>query len=73
LDGLGQGAKIGEKERRVIYVSLIVIVALGVLEHLAAGQIYSVAALFLIVIVALGNIGYLYSRFKKSQNWITVE
>lgn len=60
------GTRMGEKQRRVIYVSLIVIVALGVMEHLTAGQIYSIVALFLIVIVALGNIYYLYSRFKKS-------
>jgi heme A synthase len=57
---------LGEKEGRVIYVSLIVVAALGVMEHLTAGQIYSIVALFLIVIVALGNIYYLYTRFKKS-------
>ena len=66
MDGPATRTRLGEKEGRVIYVSLIVVAALGVMEHLTAGQIYSIVALFLIVIVALGNIYYLYTRFKKS-------
>lgn len=67
MDGLGE-TKMGENTRRIIYLSLVIIVALAVLEHLTAGQTYSIAALFLIVIVALGNISYLHSRFRKSTN-----
>ncbi len=51
---------------RIIYVSLLVIVALAIATHLSTEKTSSLVTVFLIVIIALGNIGYLYRRFKKA-------
>jgi len=51
---------------RIIYISLLVIVALAIATHLSTEKTSSLVTVFLIVIIALGNIGYLYRRFKKA-------
>jgi len=53
-------------DRKVIYGSLLIVVVLAILYHLTAGQIYSLATIVLIVVIVLGNIGYLYARTKRS-------
>jgi hypothetical protein len=54
-------------DSKIIYGSLLIIVVLALLAHLTAGQIYSLATILLIIFVALGNIGYLYSKSKKTR------
>jgi predicted Na+-dependent transporter len=54
--------------RKIAYTSLLVIVALAIVTHLTSGQTYSLATVILVVFIALGNIGYLYSRSKKLEN-----
>jgi hypothetical protein len=54
-----------ENIRRIIYLSLVIMVGVAVLEHLTTGETYSTAVLLLMVIIALGNIGDLHRRFKK--------
>jgi len=56
--------RLSQIDRRIIYASLAIIMVLAVLGHLTTGETYSIATLLLIVFVALGNIGYLYSRSK---------
>ena len=56
----------GENTRRIIYLSVAVVLALGVLAHFTTGQVISSASLLVIVLVVIGNIGYLYSRSRKS-------
>jgi len=58
----GKKQRVSETELRLIYLSLIIIVVLAVLMQL---DIYSVGALFLIVIVAIANIVYFYNRSRK--------
>jgi hypothetical protein len=50
---------------RIIYVSLLIIVALAIASNLATERTLSILSGFLIVIIALGNIGYLYRKVKK--------
>ena len=57
--------RISDTERRLIYLSLIVIVVLAVLMQYGLQDIYSLVALFIIVVVAIGNIVYLYNRSRK--------
>lgn len=52
-------------DSRLIYASLLVIVVLALLTHLSTDKTQSLVTVFMIVIIALGNIGYLYGRFKK--------
>jgi hypothetical protein len=47
---------------RIIYTSLAIIIILALLNHLTRGETYSIATVLLIVFIALGNIGYLYSK-----------
>lgn len=49
-------------DRRIIYASLVIIMALAILNHLTVGQMISLATMLLILFIVLGNIGYLYSR-----------
>ena len=56
----------GENTRRIIYLSVALVVALGLLAHFTTGQIISSASLLIIGLVVIGNIGYLYGRSKKS-------
>jgi hypothetical protein len=48
----------------IIFVSLFLIIALGIIANLSIEDIYSILAIFLIILIALGNIGYLYSRLR---------
>ena len=55
----------GEIDPRIIYASLFVIAGVALISPLGASRASSIASAFVVVIVALGNISYLYSRFKK--------
>ncbi len=57
-------AKVSESERRIIYVSLFAIIVLAVFMQWTSDQLISLGALFLVVVVALGNIAYLYGKRK---------
>ncbi len=61
----GMKPRISDTERRLIYLSLIVIVALAVLMQYGLQDTYSPVALLIIVVVAIGNIVYLYNRSRK--------
>lgn len=50
---------------RIIYASLLIIMALAILSNLTVERALSIASVFIIVIIALGNIGYVYRRFRK--------
>lgn len=49
---------------KILYISLFLIIAFGLLANLTQGQIYSIVAVLLIILIAIANIGYLYQRFK---------
>jgi len=49
---------------KILYISLFLIIAFGLLVNLTQGQIYSIVAVLLIILIAIANIGYLYQRFK---------
>ncbi len=57
-------AKVGESERRIIYVSLFAIIVLAVFMQWTSDQLMSLGALFFVVVVALANIAYLYRKRK---------
>jgi lipoprotein signal peptidase len=52
-------------DRRIIYASLLIIIVLAAVTRLSPEETYSIVSVFLIIIVALGNIGYLYSRSRR--------
>lgn len=54
--------EIRDLDRRILYVSLIVIVIIGLLLNLTEIQINSALAIYLIILIALSNIAYLYTR-----------
>ncbi len=51
---------------RILYLSLTLITVLAIVTNLTPDKTYSIVSVFLIVVIALGNIGYLYRRFKKA-------
>jgi lipoprotein signal peptidase len=57
--------RISENERRIIYLSVFVIIMLTILFGLHNDQTYSIVAMLLIVIVAIGNIVYIYGRMRR--------
>jgi len=50
---------------RIIYLSLLIIMGLAVVMHLSTDKTSSLAGVFMIIIIALANIGYLARKFKK--------
>lgn len=56
-----------EIDLRIIYASLFIIVGLALFSHLSANRTSSITSAFVIVIVALGNIAYLYNKYKKRE------
>jgi uncharacterized membrane protein YoaK (UPF0700 family) len=67
MEGVSKGVKMGDNTRWIIYLSLLVVVALGVLAHFTTSQLISSGSLLVIAVVVIGNIGYAYSRSKKAQ------
>jgi hypothetical protein len=65
--GLGEttSINISENERRILYISLFVIILLVVVMRLTQDQMYSLIALFVLGVVAVGNIIYFYRRRRK--------
>lgn len=63
----GEQPKMSEAERQLLYLSLVVIVVLAILMQYGLAETYSILALFFIIVIAIGNIAYLYSRSKKKQ------
>jgi F0F1-type ATP synthase assembly protein I len=56
--------KISENERRIIYLSVLVVIVLALLLGLSDNQTYSLVAVLFIVIVAIGNVVYFYGRMR---------
>jgi len=50
---------------RIIYLSLLIIVGLAILMHLSTDKTSSLLVVFLIIIIALGNIGYVARKLRK--------
>jgi len=57
-----------ESTRRIIYLSLATIVGLAIVEHLTRTMTISIATLLVLMFIVIGNIGYLYRRFRKSSD-----
>jgi hypothetical protein len=56
---------VGENERRVLYLSLFLIVILSIILQFTSDQTYSLLAFVFLGVIAVGNIAYLYSRSRK--------
>jgi hypothetical protein len=56
--------KMSENERRIVYLSVLVVVVLAILLGLSNDQTYSAVTVLFIVIVVIGNIIYIYRRMK---------
>jgi len=59
--------KLGEIDYKIIYASLIIIMILAAALHLSSDETQSLLVLAFIVVIALGNIGYLFSKRKKPE------
>ena len=58
-------SNISENERRVLYLSLFIIVLLAIILQFTSDQTYSLLALLFLGVIAIGNIVYIYTRLKK--------
>jgi lipoprotein signal peptidase len=58
-------SNISENERRVLYLSLFIIVLLAIILQFTSDQTYSLLALLFLGVIAIGNIVYIYTRSKK--------
>ena len=54
--------EIRDLDRRILYISLIAIIIIGLLLNLTELQINSALAIYLIILIALSNIAYLYTK-----------
>jgi heme/copper-type cytochrome/quinol oxidase subunit 2 len=54
-----------ENERRIVYLSMLVVAVLAILLGLSNDQTYSAVTVLFIVIVVIGNIIYFYRRMKR--------
>jgi hypothetical protein len=59
--------KLGEIDYRIIYASFLIIVMVAVILNLSYEKIEDILGVFVIVLVALGNIGYIYSKRRKPE------
>jgi NADH:ubiquinone oxidoreductase subunit 3 (subunit A) len=59
--------KLEEIDYRIIYLSFLIIMFLAVAIHLSYQETQSLIALAFIILIALSNIGYLYSKRKKPE------
>jgi hypothetical protein len=59
------GGKLEHLDPRSLYLSLFIILVLAVVTHLSTDEIVAIVFVFFIRAIALGNIAYLYSKFKK--------
>jgi hypothetical protein len=57
--------KMTESERKILYASLFLIVIVAVILGLREDDIYSLISLFLIVVIAISNVLYFYTKMKK--------
>lgn len=57
--------KLEHLDPRILYLSLFIILILAVATHLNTDETISIVIVFLIVVIALGNVAYLYNTFKK--------
>ncbi len=57
--------KLETMDPRIIYASLLAITILAIVMHLTSEKTYSLLTVLLIVVVALGNIGYIARKLKK--------
>ena len=66
IDKLNLVRQLGQIDpRRIIHLSVLIIISLGVIAQITKENIFSILTVFFIVIVALSNIGYFYSKVKK--------
>jgi undecaprenyl pyrophosphate phosphatase UppP len=58
--------KMSENERRIVYLSVLVVAVLAILLGLSNDQTYSAVTVLFIVIIVIGNIIYFYRRMKRT-------
>ena len=58
----------GDTERYIIYASFFIIVILSVLLGLNESDYLSILTIFMIAIIAIGNIVYLYGKYRKRKS-----
>jgi amino acid transporter len=57
--------KLVQIDRRVLYASLVLIMVIGLLLFNTEEQVVSAMMLFLLILIAISNIAYIYTRYKK--------
>ncbi len=57
--------KLVQIDRRILYASLLLIMVIGLLLFKTEEQVVSVMMLFLLILIAISNIAYIYTRYKK--------
>jgi amino acid transporter len=57
--------KLVQIDRRVLYASLVLIMVIGLLLFNTEEQVVSAMMLFLLILIAISNIVYIYTRYKK--------
>ena len=50
--------------RGIIYVSIFLIMAIGIIMNLSRGQIVTGVSILMIILIILSNVGYIYTRNK---------
>jgi hypothetical protein len=58
---------VSPNERRLLYASLAIIILIAVYLQLSLKQLESLAAVFFLVVVAVANIMYFYTRLQTSR------
>jgi hypothetical protein len=59
--------KLGEIDYRIIYASFLIIVVAAIAINLSYEKLQDILGVSVIVLVALGNIGYIYSKRRKPE------
>jgi len=59
--------KLGEIDYRIIYASFLIIVVVAVAINLSYEKLQDILGVFVIVLIALGNIGYIFSKRRKPE------
>ncbi len=61
-------SKVSQNERRLLYLSIAIIVLIAAYLQLTLDKTDSIVAVFFLVVVAVGNIMYFYTRLQTSRN-----
>jgi hypothetical protein len=51
-------------DRRILYASLVIIMVIGLFLFDTEDQVISLTLLFLLILIAISNIAYIYTRYK---------